>query len=48
MCALREPLEDFGRIEMHAYLLPLFFIIGIINIYYYYLEFYIVPTKQKE
>ena len=52
MCALREPLEDIGRIEMSALLFIYlsiiiiitsgpFIVIVIINIYYYYLEFYI-------
>ena len=52
MCALREPLEDIGRIEMSALLFIYlsiiiiitsgpFITIVIINIYYYYLEFYI-------
>ena len=45
MCALRGPLGDINRIEMSALFI---IIIGIINIYHYYLEFCIVPTKQKE
>ena len=59
MCALREPLRDISRIEMSASLFIYLFIvmiisdsfiiiIDIINIYYYYLGFYVVPTKQKE
>ena len=41
MCALREPVGDIGRIEMHA----LFIIIVIIIIIY---NSILCPSKQKE
>ena len=41
MCALREPVGDIGRIEMHA----LFIIIVIIIIIY---NSILCPNKQKE
>ena len=54
MCALREPLEDIGRIEIYALLL-LFIIIIIIIIIFIIIIFIITvynsilrPTKQKQ
>ena len=46
MCALREPLEDIGRIEIYAVLL-LFIIITIIIIITVYNSI-LRPTKQKQ
>ena len=49
MCALRKPLGDIGRIEMHALLFVIIIkdsfsiIIVIITSYCYYLGFHIVP-----
>ena len=50
MCALREPLEDIGRIEIYALLL-LFIIIIIIIIIFFIITVYnsiLRPTKQKQ
>ena len=50
MCALREPLEDIGRIEIYALLL-LFIIIIIIIIIIFIITVYnsiLRPTKQKQ
>ena len=51
MCALREPLEDIGRIEIYALLLLLFIIIIIIIIIIFIITVYnsiLRPTKQKQ
>ena len=55
MCALREPLEDIGRIEIYALSLLFIIIIIIIIIIFIIITFIITvynsilrPTKQKQ
>ena len=56
MCALREPLEDIGRIEIYALLLLFIIIIIIIIIIIFIIIIFIItvynsilrPTKQKQ